>query len=273
VSRPGCPAPERKATSYPPGLGPSMATKPAKRTRRARQSSLWIARSMAFSPASFIERKGQIRQSPRRSNQSRAVARLEVAGGRWSGSFARLGTDCRRFRREAKGREAAWDITALGSYSVLGLVVGAAAIYVAMTRNQGPALWLLASVIGGATLSTLLKIGFNRPRPDLVAHSARVFTMSFPSGHAGLSTIAYLALGSLLASAAPTGALKMYFMTLALLLTISVGITRIYLGVHYPTDVLAGWCLGAAWAILCCLGWLWFENRRNAALEVELSRR
>ena len=169
--------------------------------------------------------------------------------------------------------EAARDITALGSYSVLGLVVGAAAIYLAMIRKQGTALWLLASVIGGATFSTLLKIGFNRPRPDLVVHAVRVFTTSFPSGHAGLSAVAYLALGSLLASAAPARALKMYFMTLALLLTILVGITRIYLGVHYPTDVLAGWCFGAAWAILCCLGWLWFESRRNAASEAGLSRR
>jgi undecaprenyl-diphosphatase len=169
--------------------------------------------------------------------------------------------------------EAARDITALGSYTVLCLVVGAAAIYLAMTRKRGAALWLVASVIAGATLSTLLKIGFDRPRPDLVVHAARVFTSSFPSGHAGLSAVAYLALGSLLASAEPRRALRMYFMALALLLTFAVGISRIYLGVHYPTDVLAGWCFGAAWAILCVLGWLWFESRNNAAPDVVLTRK
>ena len=145
--------------------------------------------------------------------------------------------------------EAARDITALGSYSVLGLVVGAVAIYLVMIRRRAAALWLLASVVGGAALSSVLKIGFDRPRPDIVAHVARVFTMSFPSGHAALSAVVYLTLGALLANSAGSRVQRAYFLTLALLLTMLVGITRIYLGVDYPTDVLAGWCFGAAWAI------------------------
>lgn len=167
--------------------------------------------------------------------------------------------------------EAARNLTALGSYSVLGFVIGAAAVYLVMIRRGGAALWLLASVIGGATLSTLLKVGFDRPRPDIVGHAVRVFTRSFPSGHAALSAVAYLTLFALLAGAATSRGLKLYFLTVALFLTVAIGLTRIYLGVHNPTDVLAGWCFGAAWAILCCLGWFWIESRRNAGCDLDTS--
>ena len=95
--------------------------------------------------------------------------------------------------------------------------------------------------------SNILKLFFERPRPDIVPHAARVFTLSFPSGHATLSAVTYLTLGALLASLHEPLRFKIYFLSLAILLTIAVGISRIYLGVHYPTDVLAGWCLGAAW--------------------------
>jgi undecaprenyl-diphosphatase len=156
------------------------------------------------------------------------------------------------------------DITALGSYSVISLVVGAVAVYLLMVRKRRAAVWLLASVIGGAALSTVLKIGFDRPRPDIVAHAARVFTASFPSGHATLSAVAYLTLGALLASVAPSHGQRLYFLALALLITVVIGITRVYLGVHYPTDVLAGWCFGSAWAILCYLGWFWLDSTRAA---------
>ncbi len=160
--------------------------------------------------------------------------------------------------------EAARDITALGSYSVLGLLIGAAAVYLLMVRRKRAAFWLLASVLGGVGLSTILKIGFDRPRPDIVGHTARVFTASFPSGHAALSAVAYLTLGTLLATTRSSRAERLYFLSLALFLSIMVGVTRIYLGVHYPTDVLAGWCFGAAWAILCWMGWSWIERRYEA---------
>jgi undecaprenyl-diphosphatase len=90
-----------------------------------------------------------------------------------------------------------------------------------------------------------------RPRPDLVPHATEVFTSSFPSGHATLSAVVYLTLGALLASLHSSRAIKSYFLGVALFLTVIVGLNRIYLGVHYPTDVLAGWCIGAAWTALC----------------------
>ena len=160
--------------------------------------------------------------------------------------------------------EAARDITGLGSYAVLGLIVGAVVIYLFAIRNREAALWVLVSIVGGTFLTNLLKAAFDRPRPDVVPHAVRVFTTSFPSGHAAMSAVAYLCLGALLASLHASRGMKIYFISVALVLTIAVGLTRVYLGIHYPTDVLAGWCFGAAWAILCWLIWVRLQRHRRA---------
>jgi undecaprenyl-diphosphatase len=134
-------------------------------------------------------------------------------------------------------------------------------IYLLMAGQRASAFWIFTAVVGGVLLSNALKLVFERPRPDIVAHAARVFTTSFPSGHATLSAITYLTLGALLAGLHETLRFKIYFLSLAILLTIAVGISRIYLGVHYPTDVLAGWCIGAAWAAFCWSIFNWLQNR------------
>lgn len=157
--------------------------------------------------------------------------------------------------------EMARDITALGSYAVLSVVFGAVVIYLLMMHKRAAALWIVAAVCGGVLLSNVLKLVYERPRPDLVSHVARVFTTSFPSGHATLSAVTYLTLGALLASLHSSLRLKVYFLGLAVLLTIAVGISRIYLGVHYPTDVLAGWCIGAAWAAFCWTVFQWLQGQ------------
>lgn len=142
------------------------------------------------------------------------------------------------------------DITALGSFSLLGLIVLAVCAYLYLARMRSAALFVLLSVLGGTLLSTILKMGYNRPRPDLTTMSEQ-FTASFPSGHAMLSAVTFLTLGALLARFAPTRRLQILSIGGALLLTLLVGLSRLYMGVHYPSDILAGWCLGSAWALLC----------------------
>lgn len=159
------------------------------------------------------------------------------------------------------------DLTALGSFAVITVVSLGAAGFLALRRKWG-ALWLvIASVAGGALVSTALKAAFERARPDLVPHLAEVSSLSFPSGHSMLAAVTYLTLGALLARTTADRRIKAYFLTGAALLALIIGATRIYLGVHFPTDVLAGWCAGTAWALPCSLIAPWLQ--RKGAVEKE----
>ncbi len=142
------------------------------------------------------------------------------------------------------------DITALGSTSVLVLVVAAVVIYLLLVEKTRSALFVLFAVVSGQVLSSLLKLEVDRPRPELVSHLVDVQTLSFPSGHAMLSAITYLTLGALAARFLSGRITRIYVLALAVLVTLMVGVSRIYLGVHWPSDVLAGWCAGFAWAML-----------------------
>ncbi len=161
------------------------------------------------------------------------------------------------------------DITALGGVGVLTMLTFLAAGYLLMLGKRRAALFALAAIGGGMVLSMLLKHGFDRPRPDLVPHISYVYTRSFPSGHSMLSAVTYLTLGALLARIHEQRRLKLYFLTWAVLFTFLVGISRIYMGVHWPTDVLAGWVAGAVWAISCWLTALWMQRHGH----LEQSRR
>ena len=142
------------------------------------------------------------------------------------------------------------DITALGSTSVLVLIVAAVVIHFFLIGRARTALFMLCAVVSGQVLSSLLKLEVDRPRPELVSHLVDVQTLSFPSGHAMLSAITYLTLGALAARFLPGRTIRIYVLALAVLVTLMVGVSRIYLGVHWPSDVLAGWCAGFAWAML-----------------------
>ena len=145
--------------------------------------------------------------------------------------------------------EMARDVTALGSFSVVAILLLTVVAYLLLAGRRRAAVLVLVAVVGGDILSHLLKHGFDRARPDIAAHAARVFTASFPSGHATLSAVTYLTLGALLTRITPAHRVRIFFVGAALALTLLIGVSRVYLGVHYPTDVLAGWCLGAAWAL------------------------
>ncbi|WP_223291580.1 phosphatase PAP2 family protein [Defluviicoccus vanus] len=152
---------------------------------------------------------------------------------------------------------AAGDITSLGGITVLSLVALAVAGYLLIDRRYASTLLVFVSVGGGMLLNMGLKAGFDRPRPDIVVHAVEVHTLSFPSAHAMLSAVTYLTLGTLLAQTRLHRRQSVYVLAIAVLLTLLIGVSRVYLGVHWPTDVLAGWCVGAAWAMGCWLviGW------------------
>lgn len=156
--------------------------------------------------------------------------------------------------------ELARDITAFGGIGVLVLITALATGFLVLQRKQHMAIYLVIATGGGILASTLLKAAFDRPRPDLVPHAQAVYTSSFPSGHSMLSAATLLTIGALLAGAQPSLRLKTYLLSVAVLMTLLVGSSRVYLGVHWPTDVLAGWTAGAAWALLC---WAVAERLRN----------
>lgn len=149
-------------------------------------------------------------------------------------------------------RELGRDMTALGGVGVLFMVTIGVAVYLLLVRKFH-AMWLvLIATLTGLLLSTGLKYLFDRPRPE-VDHYSHVYTSSFPSGHSMLSAVVYLTLGSLLTRLVEERHVKVYVIVAAIVLTFLVGISRVYMGVHYPTDVLAGWTAGLVWAMVCWL--------------------
>jgi undecaprenyl-diphosphatase len=145
------------------------------------------------------------------------------------------------------------DFTALGGVGVLALLTFAVCGFLVLDGKRRAAALVLVAILGALLLSSLLKYGFQRPRPDLVPHAAYVYTSSFPSGHSTMSAATYLTLAALLARVQPRRRLKVFLIGVAVVLTLIVGISRVYLGVHWPTDVLAGWTAGGAWASFCSL--------------------
>jgi len=148
-------------------------------------------------------------------------------------------------------REAALDVTALGSPAILILVFFTVLGLMGLLRRYGMMVLISVATTAGLGVAMGMKYWFGRDRPHIVPHLREVTTPSFPSGHAMLSAVVYLTLGILLAQVVHRRAAKLYCLCVAALVTALVGLSRIYLGVHYPTDVLAGWMAGIAWALVC----------------------
>jgi undecaprenyl-diphosphatase len=162
-------------------------------------------------------------------------------------------------------------VTALGGVTVLTLVTLAVCGFLALVRHFRSLLLVLGSTVGGAVLNSTLKALFARPRPVVVPHLAEAYAPSFPSGHAMLSAIVYLTLGALLAQLTERRWLKAYVLGVAVLLSFLVGLSRVFLGVHYLTDVLGGWMAGLAWALFTALV-ARAAKRRSPALREEVHR-
>jgi undecaprenyl-diphosphatase len=143
------------------------------------------------------------------------------------------------------------DFTGLGGVGFLTLVTLCVIGFLLIARKPKAALAVALAIGAGLLISTLLKSGFDRPRPDLVPYGSLVYTASFPSGHSLMSATVMLTLGTMLAQILAKKRLRFYVLGFCVLVTILVGVSRVYLGVHWPTDVLAGWLVGGAWAVLC----------------------
>jgi undecaprenyl-diphosphatase len=152
------------------------------------------------------------------------------------------------------------DVTALGSSAVLALMTVVVIAYLVLQGKYGAMWFVIITTASGGLLSHVLKEFFGRERPNPVA-CIWVSSPSFPSGHAMLAAVVYLTLGILLARIEPRPLFKVYFLGVAMALTGLVGISRVYLGVHYPTDVLAGWTVGLVWALLCWLAASYLQRR------------
>lgn len=150
-------------------------------------------------------------------------------------------------------QEMARDFTALGGVAFLSLLALTTIGYLVMLRKHHAAIAVGIAMGGGTLLSTVLKLYFDRDRPDLVPHGSIVYTASFPSGHSMMAAVTYLTLGALLARIHAPLRIKAFLLGCAILLTLLVGVSRVYLGVHWPSDVAAGWAVGAAWATMASL--------------------
>ena len=159
------------------------------------------------------------------------------------------------------------DITALGGYSVLTIVTASLVCFLSLDRKYGAMWFVIFAVVGGFALAMGLKSAFARDRPDEVTHLSQALTSSFPSGHSMMSAVVYLTLGSLLIRLVKRRELKFFFLALPFGLSLLIGCSRVYMGVHYPSDVLAGWAAGLAWATLC---WLTARSlQRRGLVELE----
>ena len=158
------------------------------------------------------------------------------------------------------------DITALGGRTLITLVTLVAAGYLIAVKRAAIAALLVATIAGGAIANMLLKAMFSRARPDVVTHLVEAHSSSFPSAHTMNSAVAYLTLGFMLAHGESRRPLRTYFLSVGITLTALVGFSRVYLGVHWPTDVLAGWCIGASWVALCLLIARAIQQRRHTNL-------
>ena len=142
------------------------------------------------------------------------------------------------------------DLSALGGFTLQWLLGGAAIVFLLYIRQRAEAAWLGASVIGASLFNTVLKQSLHRPRPEVVPHLTLVDNASFPSGHAMISAAILLTIGAMISETVKSTNARFCIMLFAGFLVFLIGLSRLYLGVHWPTDVLAGWCLGGVWALI-----------------------
>jgi undecaprenyl-diphosphatase len=161
------------------------------------------------------------------------------------------------------------DITAMGGVAILTMMTLAVCGFLWFRGQHAAMFFVLVAALGGLLISSGLKGLIDRPRPTVVPHLAYVSSSSFPSGHSMMSAVVYLTLGSLLARFVKERGVKIYVLAVGIILTGLVGVSRMYMGVHYPTDVLAGWTAGIVWALICWLLARQLQRRGKVEREVK----
>lgn len=155
---------------------------------------------------------------------------------------------------------AARDLTSLGGRAVLTLVTLAVSGVFLLRRQFQPLILLWIIVMGGTLLMGELKTFYARPRPDLNLRLSGETSLSFPSGHAMMSTMIYMTLAVMVAEFQEGRRMRVYTVSFAAFLAALIGLTRVVLGVHYPSDVIAGWTVGICWALFCWLVAHWLKR-------------
>lgn len=226
-----------------------------------RQEAIVLVAALAIVVAlfGFVELTGELREGEMR------------AFDEWALQLPRRADDPARLIGPPWLAESVTDVTALGGPTVLTIVLLSSLGYLVLRRRYDEVALVIVASVGGAALSVGLKELFGRGRPDVVPRLVHVNGLSFPSGHSMVALVIYLTLGALLARFAAPRRVRVYLMANALSLTVLIGVTRICLGVHYPTDVLAGWSAGLAWALLCWLAARYLQYR--GAVEAPASQK
>jgi undecaprenyl-diphosphatase len=164
-------------------------------------------------------------------------------------------------------KELARDFTALGGYGILSTITLLVTTFLHLERRPARAHFVVVAIVAGYSLSMTLKALIARPRPDIVPWLSHVHSSSFPSGHSMMSAVVYLSLGLMLSDLTSRRLVKTFVVVAPLTISALVGLSRVYMGVHYPTDVVAGWWLGISWSLACWLAirrWQAFREVRKA---------
>ncbi len=223
-------------------------------TRRTESSALWLVLFLAACGFAFFKLGSEVLEGETQAFDERVLRAL------------RRSDDPAHLVGPPWLEQAVIDLTALGGTALIGLGVVLTVAYLVIAGRRIAAQTILASSVGAFLLTATLKRFFDRARPSAVPPLVAVSSDSFPSGHAALSAAVYLTIAALLAREAPNPATRRFVLGVGVFVALLVGTTRVFLGVHYPSDVLAGWVLGSMWALLCTAVDRRWRRKRGEAL-------